>query len=314
MPAQSSPRNPQAKTARLTPAERKKRFFERQGWIDDVQADRDLSPTARLIGGRIAQHKNLETGQCNPGAGTLAKEAGVAERSAFRAIAELERKGRLRVERTRGGSQSNANSYRLMTPTADKLSGVGQPVRGDKHDIQRVTPCQTNSVPAPQIPPIERPPEGRESKESAEEEFELADPAMAIAGPDSPRDRFQELRGIWQRGWPADDSSKAQGIARHAFGRACCEAEPGAILAGARTWAAAADAPRYLPALPQWLAAHGWEKPPPKKRARGRNGHHEVVDGAEIALEIGGYVEGEDGGLYHPNGDYGSSFDWRASL
>jgi hypothetical protein len=132
------------------------------------------------------------------------------------------------------------------------------------------------------------------------------------------------LRELWQRGWASDDTAKVQAIARNAFRSACALAEPKDILDGARTWIAAADAPRFLPPLPQWLDAKGWEKPPPMKKPhrrgavhRGRGDHlprsnGRKVDLTRLALKMGGYVEDENGKLYHPDGDYGSSFDWRA--
>ena len=85
------------------------------------------------------------------------------------------------------------------------------------------------------------------------------------------RRSFAELRDIWQRGHASDDTPKAIAIARNAFERACRDALKSEglcaeIIAGARTWRAGCDAPRFLPALPTWLDAKGWEKPPPTKR------------------------------------------------
>jgi hypothetical protein len=89
---------------------------------------------------------------------------------------------------------------------------------------------------------------------------------------------WHELRDVWQRGWSVDDTPKAIAIARQAFECACAEgADPADILAGARVHVAAADAPRYLPALPTWLAAKAWTKPPLRRTRRSaqppRNGH-----------------------------------------
>jgi hypothetical protein len=48
------------------------------------------------------------------------------------------------------------------------------------------------------------------------------------------------------------------------------------ILNAARKWVEAADAPRYLQPLPEWLAGQGWTKPPPSRhrsrRAPATNG------------------------------------------
>src|SRR5262249_17733434 len=132
------------------------------------------------------------------------------------------------------------------------------------------------------------PPLGRDPKGTREEErIELADGAEADPTSESVARKeiggavariadagaWLELRALWRRGWASDDTPKAQSIAKAAFERACQEAGPGEILEAARTWIAAADAPRYLPALAQWLAAKGWEQPPPKKRGRRANGH-----------------------------------------
>jgi hypothetical protein len=82
-----------------------------------------------------------------------------------------------------------------------------------------------------------------------------------------------------------------------------CSGVPGGRARGhprrARTWRAACDAPRFLPALPSWLAAHGWEKPPPTKANRDRGSHskrgHRSNGGdkgiSSQLLEEAGYVE-----------------------
>jgi hypothetical protein len=139
---------------------------------------------------------------------------------------------------------------------------------------------------------------------------------------------WRNLRALWERGWASDDTPKAQAIARQAFAKACREgADPGEIIDGARVWIAAfeaGDGVRYLPPLPQWLAIRGWEKAPAAKPKRGRNpsgrprdhlprSNGNKVDGTRLAFQMAGYVEDENG-WHHPDGDEGSSFDWRASL
>jgi hypothetical protein len=79
---------------------------------------------------------------------------------------------------------------------------------------------------------------------------------------------------------------------------------------------AAADAPKYLTALPTWLAAKGWTKQPPKKPHRGRGGVSSRSNGNgyakpdmfKIALEAGGYRADANGNLYWP-GDGGGDDD-----
>jgi len=80
------------------------------------------------------------------------------------------------------------------------------------------------------------------------------------------------LRAVWTRGWAGDDAPKAVASARQAFVEACRESDADTIIEAARAHVAAADAPRFLQPLAKWLAARGWEKPPPTKK--GSNGAH----------------------------------------
>jgi hypothetical protein len=141
---------------------RKANFLARQKWIDGVQCRSDLTPAARLIGGRVGWHKNLETGQCNPGYGTLADESGYPTRTAIRAIAELERAGSIRVNRTSGGRGSNSNSYTLIPHPATATSVTTTRVS------KRVTRVKTRSAPvSPQHPNLKEnigPSGGRERR------------------------------------------------------------------------------------------------------------------------------------------------------
>lgn len=58
-----------------------------------------------------------------------------------------------------------------------------------------------------------------------------------------------------------------------------------AILAGAGAWVSGIDDPRYLKALPQWLAAQAWEHEPPAKRKR--RARREKTDLASMMHELG---------------------------
>jgi hypothetical protein len=62
------------------------------------------------------------------------------------------------------------------------------------------------------------------------------------------------------------------------------------ILAGAGAWVSGADDPRFLKALPQWLAARCWEYPPPAKRKRTRSAasqRREKTDLSSMMFELG---------------------------
>ena len=358
---------------KLSREEYKRRYLERQAWIDWMQARRDLSLTAKLIGGRIGLHKNLETGRCDPGAGTLADEAGIHERAAFRAISELERKGCIAIERTRGGAKNNANRYTLLmlaeAPTGDTVSGVRAPkrtrVRGDKRDSAGVTPCQANNEenntgegePNGSPFPVEResahardpldgeegPPAGRplplfdqveppqtipdaesaarpqdptRGEDAVSAELEILDPNSRQQDPSASRGgvaiadelAWRQLRACWDRGWASDDSPRSIAIARQAFGRACALVEGGgpAIVEAAAVWIEAADAPRFLPRLADWLAVQGYAKPPPAKAKRAGGGRAarrkrwRWHDPARTGFKLAGWIEDADGNLTDP--------------
>jgi hypothetical protein len=74
---------------------------------------------------------------------------------------------------------------------------------------------------------------------------------------------FRELRGVWVRPWPDHDDRAAM----QAYRDACREVGHDAVLAGARAWVAAADAPRFLPKLSDWLVGRAYLKQPPQKRS-----------------------------------------------
>ena len=110
-------------------------------------------------------------------------------------------------------------------------------------------------------------------------------------------DRFDELRVVWARPYIENDAAD-----RQAFKEACGSTDPEVIIAAARRWVKAADAPRFLPSLAKWLNARGWEKPPPKKHrnaAGGRRGRK--TDLTKVFLKQGaGWVDDEDGGVTDP--------------
>ena len=78
----------------------------------------------RLVIAIIGQHENLETGQCDPGVETIARESGLHDRAVYRAIAGAERKGALVITRTGSGGRNGRNSYRLCGGNPDKSSGL----------------------------------------------------------------------------------------------------------------------------------------------------------------------------------------------
>jgi hypothetical protein len=115
-----------------------------------------------------------------------------------------------------------------------------------------------------------------------------------------PGDRFAELEALWQRPWPDDERE-----ARKAFVEACLYAEPEEIIAAAHGWVERfRDAPRFLPALPKWLAAKGWTKSPPKQKRTGK--HRSLGDAMLEAAERKAAEEAQGVVHYHHKGNRGS--------
>jgi hypothetical protein len=104
-------------------------FKDRDDWIKlMLAADGDeLCPGAKIVGTRIARHHNVDTGQCNPAIGKLVLGTGISESTVRRMIRELEAKGWISVDRTRG---RHSNSFELRSPTLPNVTGLN-PVTAD---------------------------------------------------------------------------------------------------------------------------------------------------------------------------------------
>ena len=292
--------------------DRKAAFKARQERIIETQSRPGLSACERLVIAIIGQHENLDTGQCDPGIETVARESGLAERAVYRAIAGAERKGALVITRTGHGGRNGRNSYRLVGGNPDKLSGL---------NADKKTPTNASENPdkvSPELkelgregkvkafpslwrenepPVLDAPGSGRAPLRGAAEPFEerpeshrkpeprgAALPSRGQQGEARDGDDgglgvctvCTPLHAAWRtlvepwaavRPWPITPRELA--IARALFVKAMAAGVPAElILAGADRWIAEIDAPRYLPSLPNWLAACGWEHDPPTKSKR----------------------------------------------
>ena len=95
----------------------------------------DLSHVAVRVAVRIGLHLHVESGQCNPGVGTIATGSKVSERSVYRQLARPEQAGWIRIES--GGGRERSNHYALKYP--DKAaSGFNPPINPDTRDNK---PC-----------------------------------------------------------------------------------------------------------------------------------------------------------------------------
>lgn len=201
------------------------------------------------------------------------------------------------------------------SPELEELRGEGKakafPLAGRENEPYRVLDCSGSGVApdgAPELVFEERlEPASPPELETGTPEPAAApncrrrkdDPAEPSASPPAEDDSgglhaaWRALVELWAvRPWPIAPRELA--IARAIFVKAIAAGTPvDAILAGAGAWVSGVDDPRYLKALPQFLAARGWEHGPPAKRTRPQAGgqrryqRREKTDLASLMHELG---------------------------
>jgi len=77
--------------------------------IQQATANTQIPPLALKVFTRLVDHHNMNTGQCNPSNGTLARALGASERGVRGAVRQLEKHGL--VETLPGGGRHRSNSY-----------------------------------------------------------------------------------------------------------------------------------------------------------------------------------------------------------
>jgi hypothetical protein len=184
-------------------------------------------------------------------------------------------------ERDRASRESDSLDFggRLEGAPKSGLEPIARPIEGKDPKRDAREEIAGEAVPEPESEAAEDQVARRGNLNSEIEPAAeiIATDLSELSEPIVPLDQaraFPELRALWDRGHLSDDTPKALAIARQAFAKACTIAEPAEILEAAKRWAAAADAPRFLPPLPQWLAAKGWEKPPLTKPAKASHERH----------------------------------------
>jgi Helix-turn-helix domain len=258
-------------------------------WLDQIRSDRELPPVAFLVAYEIGQHFNARYGGAAwPSSLTIANNIGVGKATVIRVVRQLRERGHLTVEPGRAGGppgRGHSNRYR-MSKLSKKGSSANplEPEKGSTRNPKGFIAMDLNYLEPPTGDAKEASPVGERESELA-----LAVPAGALApvggAPEEKNkalieDRFAELLAIWQRPWGEDDEDAAH----RAFASACREADPGDIIASARSWVAVADDPRFLKPLTKWLAKDLWRNQPPSPRQK-RNGGK--VSLSRLALEIG---------------------------
>jgi biotin operon repressor len=263
--------------------------------LDLVKRDRHLPGNAFKVAYEIALHVNRKTRLAWPSQTTIAGNTGLSESTVKKMIGLLRARGHLEIEA--GGGRGRSTRYRLIinaekgrdhAPFVEPQKGSRSAEKGVafgeiKGSRSRPRPSERDlgaSYEAPKeegereaqslarragpadlragagAPPRSEEDSGEQGKQGKQE---ILPPARALPW----EDQLRSLRAIWPRPWLDDPDAERRAYAGARQGTPADE-----IQAGARAWVAAADAPRYLPPLAKWLAARGWEKLPPAKRAR----------------------------------------------
>jgi hypothetical protein len=272
------------------------RFLDRDSWIARMLAS-GLSSPAKVIVTRLALYLNIKREQLHVGADALAAETGYSERHVHRLIAEAKAAGWISVEPNIGG-RGHANSYQLMLPVDIKGDTYDRDLNPDKINHDKINPDKNDPKPCQDGPQTLTYDVIQNSVTAEQREREHGTPVRALSRtvpvPKNQKEMaWAALRTVWKRPW-ADD----QQVDRTAFEKACKEAAPEAIVAGAQAWVGAVDEARYLQPLAKWLAARSWEKPPPK-RPKPKRGNGKV-DVTKVMFKQAGWVEDEDGNLHDP--------------
>jgi hypothetical protein len=311
---------------------------EKTRYVGQDEMAADLNATARTVQNLLAVLKRLglriELLGNGRGNARIYRIEAVTRTERAKPVSSFSTTKRAKSETAKGRNSTTLKGEMDFAPSKkdSKKSPLGE-LKLSPRDGERETPLRGEEIPPlgghPPAPsagarqgsfPLAAPPNARtESKRTREEEItERAEINPPVAGRDS-GDDWRELRALYQRGNPSDDNPKEVAIARAAHKRACERAEHSEIMAGARAWVEAkkaGDGVWFLSPLAKWLDGDGWTKPPPKKPKRqhvgnGKAQRHDKDDPMRTALLMGGYVEDEDGNLYNPNGNAGSSFDFR---
>jgi hypothetical protein len=127
----------------MTKEERRAAWREHDEWMKAVLADVDLTDGEKLVALRLALHKNIKSGRCDPGMDTLAKGAAMTERGARKAVRSLEGKGWITCV-LGGHGPEQSNRYQLIRRNGGSpldqpeviVRGNGSAAKGEREDEQ----------------------------------------------------------------------------------------------------------------------------------------------------------------------------------
>lgn len=263
-----------------------KQFTKRTfNWLRQIKADHILPRSGVLFALQVTEQCNERHG----GAGWascryIANAIGMSEATVINLFHLFEKRGHLKVEWGKQGRGHSNRYWMVLKPHEVEVLGRGKskikPQIKPQPAVRKPQPaeenCLKNRLNAPKgAIKTEREGASRAHPDDGAGGLEAAAPSEKGSKEDRresevSQNAFAQLTAIWQRGWLDDDDERA---AHKKFAEACQHDEPEKILAGARAWVAAADAPRFLKPLSKWLAARGWEKSPPAKRHHQKHNH-----------------------------------------
>jgi hypothetical protein len=248
-----------------------KTFLERDDWIRAILAS-DLPDAAVRVAIRLALYLRVNTGRCDPSYPILAAESHVSERSVYRLVDLLERKGWIGLQRTRGRGRSN--QYALLKPASHVAGFAAEKTCHSSGRVSPVKPAKsTNKTcqdydrfsavkPATALAGEQR---KREEREQRKRESISADRAPRRKKKRKTDARKQppgpELAAEFERFWAAYPRRVAKEAARTAFAKAIeGGATPDELVAGAKRYAVerSGEAPRYTKHPATWLNKGCW--------------------------------------------------------
>lgn len=187
---------------------------DRLAWLEQIQDDRALSPSAFCIAFAIARHLNRRTGQAFPGRDALAAMTGLSVRQVTDHVQALRDRGHLSVRRRRNQS----TLYRPIMPQDVRQAAqpdVRKTAGPKRQDVRKSAPrmCDEPHIGMcgqPQPNPLKEPSEKEpfEGERASEELFaRLEQPQAAIARIEAERaERRKSPRPLPDEWRPPDDA------------------------------------------------------------------------------------------------------------
>jgi hypothetical protein len=290
-PRRNHTRTPQSRSSQsVKPTREEQRRFaaDKFKFLRQVACNRELPRIASQFAILLLSRFNLEyDGVGWAGQDTLAEDLGCHRVTVNRLFALFVKHGHLTYKRG-GWGQSNRYQMALREEAPDVAPTLHQQQTTHATDVaptlhSDVAPTLHESIltnqGAPPVPPwretgLPPPPLGalalRPPHRRKKGNGRVGDAADHAAAGVPHLQALATLRGMWVRGHPRDVTERECKAVEQAWAAAMGNgATPEAILTGAQKWIAAADAPRFLTILSDWLATCSWDKPPPPKNRGG---------------------------------------------